>query len=135
MQSNFLAVTPWFLVVFCIIRAFRKVWKCRLIHRFSYRHIGEYIDDTDLATLVKIPLIVCTIVFIVGVHGNKCFCPLEWQWQVGIAAVFLAWADVVLYMRKLRLLGKLVDEYYTGVQDLDPCNITKKIYLICFKNS
>ena len=29
--------------------------------------------------------------------------------QVGVVAVFLSWADVVLYMRKLRLLGKLVD--------------------------
>ena len=28
---------------------------------------------------------------------------------MGIVAVFLSWADVVLYMRKLRLLGKLAD--------------------------
>ena len=102
-------VAPWILVVFCLIRVFRKIWKCRLLHRFNYRHIGEYIDDIDLAILVKIPLIISTITFISGVHGNKCLCPHEWEWQVGIVAVFLSWADVVLYMRKLRLLGKLAD--------------------------
>ena len=100
-------IAPWFIVALCIVRVIRKFLKCRLLHRFNYRHIGSYIDDVDLATLVKIPLIVCTLVFISGVHGNRYLCPLEWQWQVGIAAVFLAWADLVLYMRKLRLMGKL----------------------------
>ena len=108
-QSKFLVVAPWILIAFCLIRVFRIVWKCRHLRHFNYRHIGEYIDDIDLATLVKIPLIICTIIFISGVHGNKCLCPHEWEWQVGIVAVFLSWADVVLYMRKLRLLGKLVD--------------------------
>jgi hypothetical protein len=105
-QNEFLVVAPWLLVVFCILRVLRKCWKFRLLHRFNYRHIGEYINDIDLATLVKIPLIICTIIFAASVHGNKCLCPREWEWQVGIVAVFLAWADVVLYMRKLRFLGK-----------------------------
>lgn len=112
-QSKFLTVALWIIVAFCVIRVIRKLLKCRLLHliHFNYRHIGSYIDDVDLATLVKIPLIVCTLIFISGVwiHGNRCLCPLEWQWQVGIAAVFLAWADLVLYMRKLRLLGTLAD--------------------------
>lgn len=106
-QNKFLMVAPWIVVIFCIIRVIRKLFKCRFLHRFNYRHIGSYVDDIDLATLVKIPLIVCTLVFIIGVHGNMCLCPLEWQWQVGITAVFLAWVDMVLYMRKLQLLGKL----------------------------
>ena len=99
----------WILIVFCIIKVLRKVLKCRFLCRFNYRHIGEYINDIDLATLVKFPLIVCTIIFISSVHGNKCLRPHEWEGQVGIVAVFLSWADVVLYMHKLRILGKLID--------------------------
>ena len=104
------------------MRVFRKIigigWKCFFLYkhrsRVYYHHIGNYIDSIDLAIWVKIPLLLCTIVFIAVVHGNKCLCPLEWQWQVGIVAVFLAWADVVLYMRKLRLLGKIIDNTDQG---------------------
>ena len=107
-QSEFLVIAPWLIVVLCIIRVIRKLLQVRLLYHFNYHHFGSYIDNIDLAIFVKIPLLICTIVFVSVVHGNKCLCPLEWQWQVGIAAVFLAWADVVLYMRKLRLMGKLI---------------------------
>ena len=111
-QSRFLVAASWFIVVFCVIRSLRQLWMIiRFLHQFSYCHIASYVDDIDLATLVKFPLIVCTLTFVGAIINSKCRCLLEWQWQVGIAAVFLAWADLVLYMRKLRFLGKSIYTY------------------------
>ena len=59
----------------------------------------------DIATWVGVPLCICAIIF-ASVVGNQCHCPQEWQWQVGIAAVFLVWAHLIFYMRRMRLLGE-----------------------------
>ena len=107
-KNGFLVAAPWVIIVFCCIRVIRKLFKIRFVRQFNCRHLGSYVDNIDLATFMKFPLIICTLTFIGTILDNECLCPLEWQWQVGIAAVFLAWADMVLYMRKLRFLGKSV---------------------------
>lgn len=99
------------LILVCLIKSIRISYKiCRFLSRqFKWRRLGSHVDDIDISTMVKLPLLTCTaifvMVFIPAFPRNKCLCPFEWQWQVGIAAVFLAWTDLVLYMRKWRLLG------------------------------
>ena len=58
-----------------------------------------------MCTLVEVPLYVSAIIF-AAVFDRECLCPRDWQWQVGIAAVFLVWVDLILYMRRMRVLGK-----------------------------
>ena len=60
---------------------------------------------TDLASWIKVPYITCTIIF-AFTFFNDCLCPKPWQWQVGIVAVFFVWADLIFYIRKIRVLGK-----------------------------
>ena len=59
---------------------------------------------SDLSNWVEIPLFICSIAFVL-VFGNECLCPRAWQWQIGILALFLAWLDLILFMRKVRLMG------------------------------
>ena len=61
---------------------------------------------SDLSNFVEVPLFVCSIIFVWVFHYD-CLCPRKWQWQIGIVAVFLAWVDLVLFMRKVRLMGRL----------------------------
>ena len=43
----------------------------------------------DFTTLVEVSLLVCAIIFAASVFDK------EWQWQFGIAAVFLVWANLI----------------------------------------
>ena len=53
---------------------------------------------------MEVPLFVSAVIFAV-VFDRECLCPRDWQWQVGIVAVFLVWIDLLLYMRRMRILG------------------------------
>ena len=64
-----------------------------------------YLYFFDISTWVNVPLYIFGIIF-VCVFTRECLCPFEWQWEVGIAAVFLVWAHFILYMRRMRVLGK-----------------------------
>jgi len=39
------------------------------------------------------------------VYANDCYCVLNWQWQVGVAAVFLGWMVFVLFLSKFPYIG------------------------------
>ena len=45
-----------------------------------------------------------SIVF-VSQFGSNCWCPTNWQWQLGAIAVFLAWINLILFLKRLPLLG------------------------------
>ena len=70
----------------------------------------RFVYFADLASWIKIPQIICTFCFAVTLP-SMCYCPKEWQWQVGVGAVFLVWADLILYVRKFRVLGKFCNCY------------------------
>ncbi len=36
-----------------------------------------------------------------------CVCPNSWQWQVGSVAVFLAWINLLIYLRIMPYIGNL----------------------------
>ena len=67
------------------------------------RQLHIYFADFD--TWVEVPLFIFAITFAV-VLKRECLCPRDWQWQIGIAAVFLVWIDLIIYMRRMRVLGK-----------------------------
>ena len=77
--------------------------------------VGQFIQELHLYFLevtawIEVTLFICAIIFASAV-GRECLCPTEWQWQIGVVAVFLVWAYLILYMRRLRILGKT--PYYT----------------------
>ena len=55
-----------------------------------------------LRNWIEIPMYACAIIFI-SVYATDCYCPYGWQWQVGVAAMLLAWIDLINLIRKLQL--------------------------------
>ena len=39
---------------------------------------------------------------------TECYCERNWQWQVGVVAVFLAWINLVIFAEKIPLTGLYV---------------------------
>ena len=63
----------------------------------------------DLANWLELPLYVFTIIFASSQLNTECTCIQTWQWSIGIAALFLAWASLILFLRKLDLFGMIIN--------------------------
>jgi len=59
----------------------------------------------DLENFVEIPLFVLTIIFCVGHKRADCFCTSAMSWQVGAVALFLAWTDLLMFLKRLPFTG------------------------------
>ena len=74
-----------------------------VFHLFLYIRLYQtYLKDW--ATVFNFFAAVTTVIFAV-VHFTHCFCPYNWQWQLGTVAVFLAWVNFCVLFRKLPLTG------------------------------
>lgn len=61
---------------------------------------------SDFSNWFELPLYILTMIFASFQLNNECTCTHSWQWSIGIAALFLAWATLILFLRKLELFGK-----------------------------
>ena len=53
---------------------------------------------------VDVPCYVFALIF-ATVFFNDCLCPLMWQWQVGIIALFITWLTFLRFINKLPIVG------------------------------
>ena len=102
----------YFSAIIVIICAFIRL----VMELFQFLQLRlQYI--IDWVNWVEITLFVCSIIFAFVFFNNICLCPFDWQWQVGAIAVFLAWIDLIIFIRKLPLTGiyvlMFVDIFYT----------------------
>jgi transient receptor potential cation channel subfamily A protein 1 len=58
----------------------------------------------DWVNWIEITLFFCSIIY-VWVFHTGCLCPLTWQWQIGVVAVFLSWFDLIIFISKFPLTG------------------------------
>ena len=70
---------------------------------------------TSLQNYVEIFVYILSFLF-VFVFFNDCGCPKEWQWMVGIFAMFLAWTNVVFFSFKIPSIGIFVLIFYNIVK-------------------
>ena len=66
----------------------------------KFAHFAHFVKV--LRNWIEVPMYICTIIFI-SVFATDCYCPLGWQWQVGVAAMLLAWIDLINLIRRLQL--------------------------------
>ena len=59
----------------------------------------------DLENFVEFPMFVLTIIFCAGLDNNDCFCTNAGIWQVGAVALFLAWIDLLMFLKRLPFTG------------------------------
>ena len=58
----------------------------------------------DWVNWVEVLLIITSIMFVWVFHVD-CLCPLDWQWQIGVVAVFLGWIVLIIFVSKFPLTG------------------------------
>ena len=59
---------------------------------------------SSLTNWMEVTQAICTMIF-VSIYENNCFCILFWQWQVGVAATFLAWINMILFVSRIPKIG------------------------------
>ena len=64
---------------------------------------------TEPENYMEVLLIVSTVIFTTAGQAQDCFCLRGFAWQFGALAVFLAWIDLVLYLKKLPLTGIFIN--------------------------
>ena len=50
-------------------------------------------------------LFVTSVIFMSSGLQSGCLCPESWQWQLGALALFIAWLDMILFLKRLPLTG------------------------------
>ena len=58
----------------------------------------------DLENIVELSAYLSAI-FFVSHFGTNCWCPRNWQWQLGAFAVFFAWINFILFLKRVPMLG------------------------------
>ena len=92
---NFLYLAPAVVILFAL---------CRLLVEIAQLVSLKLSYVTDWVNWMEVTLFVCSIIF-VWVYTNKCQCVLDWQWQIGVVAVFLGWIDLIIFISKFPLTG------------------------------
>ena len=105
-RTSFIYIAAVIVIVIAFIRLGMELFQfLRLSNTLEY--------VKDLVNWIEVALFVCSILF-AFVFLDKCLCPLTWQWEVGVAAVFLAWIDLILFLRKIPLTGRKEEEWAGG---------------------
>lgn len=75
---------------------------------------------SDLSNWLGLPLYILTIFFASIQFNSECTCVHSWQWSIGIASLFLAWASLILFLRKLELFGMIINlSWFTNLNLLN----------------
>ena len=73
----------------------------------------------DWENWIKLVLILLAIIF-ASAFNTDCLCAHRWQWQIGTLAVFLTWADFIIFIQKFPMFGiyvvMLVDIFVTFIK-------------------
>ena len=91
----FIVLASTVVIVFAIIKLIFEAFQ---LWKTTYRYFLDYIND------IEVVLFVGSIMF-AFVYFNECFCPHNWQWQLGALSVFLGWIDLVIIIRKFPVTG------------------------------
>ena len=69
------------------------------------RHPLEYL--LDWVNWLEIPLYLFSIIF-TFVFATPCLCVYNWQWQIGVVAVFMGWVGLITFLQKWPVTGVYV---------------------------
>lgn len=91
----FVPIGAAFVIVFALLKLLFE-----LIQLIKYR-LRYFLDWVNYLEII---LFLFSILF-AFVFLTDCFCPFNWQWELGAIAVFLSWIDLVIIIRKLPVTG------------------------------
>lgn len=83
----------------------------------------------DLVNYIEGAEFVGAILF-VFVFSTECFCPSSWQWQIGAGCVFLAWIDLLMFIRLFPIFGIFVVMFLKIVKNFAKVSTFLAIFLV-----
>ena len=90
--SNFLSIATVLLVILSCINL--TLEGLQIFNR-KLKYFSEWQNYVELS------LSTLTIVFVLSVRFNDCFCSNASQWQLGSVVIFLAWVNLILLMKSI----------------------------------
>ena len=107
-QYYTLRILSVFVILFSLIRLIMELFQA--IQLRLVRYALSWVNWLEV-------LVFCSSIFFVVTFFSDCLCPTVFQWQVGVVAIFLAWVDLIIFIRKLPGTGIYVvmflDIFYT----------------------
>ena len=98
-MNNHANITLYFAAVVVIISAAIRLL-VELV-QFGKRRFHYFLSEENYIELAAYFL---SIIFVIQ-FGTNCWCPTNWQWQLGSISVFLAWINFILFLKRVPLLG------------------------------
>ena len=85
-------------VLVLLMAAFRLALEGIQICSNFFAYIKNWIN------YLEIVLYLTSIMFVWVFHFD-CLCPSTWQWQLGVVAVFLGWANLIVFVSNIPFIG------------------------------
>ena len=99
-MNNHANVALYFAAVVVVIIAAARL----LIVEFVQCVMTGYHYFLSLENYIEVLAYISSIIF-VSHFGTNCWCPTNWQWQLGAIGIFLAWINLILFLKRVPLLG------------------------------
>ena len=98
-MNNHANITLYFAALVVIVSAgARLLVELVQLVKTLHRYLLSFENYIELLTYVS------SIIFVIQ-FGANCWCPTSWQWQLGAIGVFLAWINLILFLKRVPLLG------------------------------
>ena len=98
-MNNHANVALYFAAVVVIISVFgRLLVELVQCQKTRFRYFQNFENYIELLAYLS------SVIF-VSHFGTNCWCPTNWQWQLGAFGVFLAWFILILFLKRVPLLG------------------------------
>lgn len=91
----FLPVGATFVILFAILKL---IFEAIQLFKFRLQYFLDWVNYLEI-------ILFTTSILFAFVYTEQCFCPRPWQWELGAIAVFFAWIDLVIFVRKLPVTG------------------------------
>ena len=95
-RTRFVYVAGVVIIIFAIVRLVMETFQMIQLRVIDYL--------LDWINWLEVLLFTLSIIF-AWVFNSDCLCETGWQWQIGVVAVFLAWIDLIVFIRKLPFVG------------------------------
>ena len=121
--ANFVLWISSFMVL--ISGAGRLIWELLEFGRKRHRYFLNF------ENYIEVPTYIFAIAFVFQ-FGWNCWCPTGWQWPLGALSVFLAWINLILFLKNFPPLGIYVLMYGSILQTFLRVMVIAFLFVIAF---
>ena len=111
------------MVIFCVgVRLLVERVQLMKTHYHYLLRVENYIE---------LVAYVSSIIFVIQ-FGRNCWCPTNWQWQVGAFGVFLSWINLILFLKRAPLVGFYVLMFNTILRTFLKFAVIASLFVTAF---